>query len=38
MLAGNPTVGLPRLIRYSTERVEDDTLIAGYIHDPWTES
>jgi diaminohydroxyphosphoribosylaminopyrimidine deaminase / 5-amino-6-(5-phosphoribosylamino)uracil reductase len=34
MLAGTPAP-LPRLLRYSTERIEDDTLIAGYIRDPW---
>ena len=35
MLAGKPADNLPRLLRYSTERIEDDTLIAGYLHDPW---
>ena len=35
MLAGNPADTLPRLLRHSTERIEDDTLIAGYLHDPW---
>lgn len=35
MLAGAPAAALPRLLRYTTERIEDDTLIAGYIHDPW---
>jgi diaminohydroxyphosphoribosylaminopyrimidine deaminase/5-amino-6-(5-phosphoribosylamino)uracil reductase len=35
MLRGAPAATLPRLLRYSTERVDDDTLTAGYIHDPW---
>jgi diaminohydroxyphosphoribosylaminopyrimidine deaminase/5-amino-6-(5-phosphoribosylamino)uracil reductase len=35
MLRGEPAATLPRLLRYSTERVDDDTLTAGYIHDPW---
>jgi diaminohydroxyphosphoribosylaminopyrimidine deaminase / 5-amino-6-(5-phosphoribosylamino)uracil reductase len=36
MLAGKPTDSLPpRLLRHSTERIEEDTLIAGYLHDPW---
>jgi diaminohydroxyphosphoribosylaminopyrimidine deaminase/5-amino-6-(5-phosphoribosylamino)uracil reductase len=35
MLAGAPAAPLPRLLRYSTEQVEQDMLIAGYIHDPW---
>ncbi|HEY3989856.1 MAG TPA: bifunctional diaminohydroxyphosphoribosylaminopyrimidine deaminase/5-amino-6-(5-phosphoribosylamino)uracil reductase RibD [Acidobacteriaceae bacterium] len=35
MLAGPHATSLPRLLRYRTERIEDDTLITGYIHDPW---
>jgi diaminohydroxyphosphoribosylaminopyrimidine deaminase/5-amino-6-(5-phosphoribosylamino)uracil reductase len=35
MLAGRYATTLPHLLRYSTERIEEDTLIAGYIHDPW---
>lgn len=35
MLAGKPADSLPRLLRYSTERIEDDSLIAGYLRDPW---
>jgi len=35
MLAGPHATGLPHLLRYSTERIEEDTLIAGYFHDPW---
>jgi diaminohydroxyphosphoribosylaminopyrimidine deaminase/5-amino-6-(5-phosphoribosylamino)uracil reductase len=35
MLAGPHATTLPRLLRYSTERIEEDTLIAGYFHDPW---
>jgi diaminohydroxyphosphoribosylaminopyrimidine deaminase / 5-amino-6-(5-phosphoribosylamino)uracil reductase len=45
MLAGAPAASLPRLLRYRTERVGDetqagntlvgDTLTTGYIHDPW---
>jgi diaminohydroxyphosphoribosylaminopyrimidine deaminase/5-amino-6-(5-phosphoribosylamino)uracil reductase len=35
MLAGAHTIGLPRLLRYRTERIEEDTLTEGYIHDPW---
>jgi diaminohydroxyphosphoribosylaminopyrimidine deaminase/5-amino-6-(5-phosphoribosylamino)uracil reductase len=35
MLAGAESTSLPRLVRYRTERIADDTLIAGYIHDPW---
>lgn len=35
MLAGAHAASLPRLFRYQTERVEEDTLIEGYIHDPW---
>jgi diaminohydroxyphosphoribosylaminopyrimidine deaminase / 5-amino-6-(5-phosphoribosylamino)uracil reductase len=38
MLAGAPAATLPRLLRYSTERIEEDVLIAGYIHDPWLPS
>jgi diaminohydroxyphosphoribosylaminopyrimidine deaminase/5-amino-6-(5-phosphoribosylamino)uracil reductase len=35
MLAGPPAATLPRVLRYSTERVGDDTLVAGYVRDPW---
>ena len=29
-------LGYPRIPGiYSTEQIEDDTLIAGYLHDPW---
>jgi diaminohydroxyphosphoribosylaminopyrimidine deaminase/5-amino-6-(5-phosphoribosylamino)uracil reductase len=35
MLAGAHATSLPRLLRYRTERIEEDTLIAGHIHDPW---
>jgi diaminohydroxyphosphoribosylaminopyrimidine deaminase/5-amino-6-(5-phosphoribosylamino)uracil reductase len=35
MLAGSPAASLQRLLRYSTERLEEDLLIAGYIRDPW---
>jgi diaminohydroxyphosphoribosylaminopyrimidine deaminase / 5-amino-6-(5-phosphoribosylamino)uracil reductase len=35
MLAGPPTTALPRLLRYRTERIEEDLLIEGYVHDPW---
>jgi diaminohydroxyphosphoribosylaminopyrimidine deaminase/5-amino-6-(5-phosphoribosylamino)uracil reductase len=35
MLAGAEATGLPHLMRYRTERTAEDTLIAGYIHDPW---
>lgn len=35
MLAGAHAASLPRLLRYQTERIEEDTLIEGYIHDPW---
>jgi diaminohydroxyphosphoribosylaminopyrimidine deaminase / 5-amino-6-(5-phosphoribosylamino)uracil reductase len=35
MLAGAHATSLPRLLRYHTERIEEDTLTAGYIHDPW---
>jgi diaminohydroxyphosphoribosylaminopyrimidine deaminase/5-amino-6-(5-phosphoribosylamino)uracil reductase len=35
MLAGAPAATLPRLLRYRTEQVDQDMLIAGYVHDPW---
>ena len=35
MLAGPHATALPRLLRYRTERLDNDLLIAGYIHDPW---
>ena len=35
MLAGPHATALPRLLRYRTERVGDDLLVEGYIHDPW---
>jgi diaminohydroxyphosphoribosylaminopyrimidine deaminase/5-amino-6-(5-phosphoribosylamino)uracil reductase len=35
MLAGPHATSLPHLLRYRTERIEEDTLIAGYFHDPW---
>ena len=35
MLAGAHATSLPRLLRYRTERIEEDALIEGYIHDPW---
>jgi diaminohydroxyphosphoribosylaminopyrimidine deaminase / 5-amino-6-(5-phosphoribosylamino)uracil reductase len=35
MLAGAHATGLPRLLHYRTERIEEDTLTEGYIHDPW---
>jgi diaminohydroxyphosphoribosylaminopyrimidine deaminase/5-amino-6-(5-phosphoribosylamino)uracil reductase len=35
MLAGPHATTLPHLLRYRTERIEEDTLIAGYFHDPW---
>lgn len=35
MLAGRPSASLPRLLRYRTERLDDDLLIEGYVHDPW---
>jgi diaminohydroxyphosphoribosylaminopyrimidine deaminase / 5-amino-6-(5-phosphoribosylamino)uracil reductase len=38
MLAGPEATSLPHLIRYRTEQIADDTLIAGYIHDPWAGS
>jgi diaminohydroxyphosphoribosylaminopyrimidine deaminase/5-amino-6-(5-phosphoribosylamino)uracil reductase len=37
MLAGAPAATLPRLLRYSTERIEEDTLLTGYIHHPWSQ-
>ena len=35
MLAGSRAAALPHLSRYRTERLGDDLLIAGYVHDPW---
>ena len=35
MLAGSRVTALPRLLRYRTERIEEDLLIEGYVHDPW---
>jgi riboflavin biosynthesis pyrimidine reductase len=35
MLAGSRATALPRLMRYCTERLGDDMLIEGYVHDPW---
>jgi diaminohydroxyphosphoribosylaminopyrimidine deaminase / 5-amino-6-(5-phosphoribosylamino)uracil reductase len=35
MLAGAPASSLPRLVRYRAERIEDDLLVEGYVHDPW---
>lgn len=35
MLAGEPVSSLPQLLRYRTERLDDDLLIEGYLHDPW---
>jgi diaminohydroxyphosphoribosylaminopyrimidine deaminase/5-amino-6-(5-phosphoribosylamino)uracil reductase len=35
MLGGAPAATLRRLLRYSTEQVDPDMLIAGYFHDPW---
>jgi diaminohydroxyphosphoribosylaminopyrimidine deaminase/5-amino-6-(5-phosphoribosylamino)uracil reductase len=35
MLAGPHATTLPHLLRYRTERIEEDTMIAGYFHDPW---
>jgi diaminohydroxyphosphoribosylaminopyrimidine deaminase / 5-amino-6-(5-phosphoribosylamino)uracil reductase len=35
MLAGPHATSLPHLLRYRSERIEEDTLIAGYFHDPW---
>jgi diaminohydroxyphosphoribosylaminopyrimidine deaminase/5-amino-6-(5-phosphoribosylamino)uracil reductase len=38
MLAGSAATNMPHLIRYRSERVEEDLLISGYIHDPWAGS
>jgi diaminohydroxyphosphoribosylaminopyrimidine deaminase/5-amino-6-(5-phosphoribosylamino)uracil reductase len=38
MLAGAPLAGLPRLLHYSMERVNEDLLIAGYLRDPWVRA
>jgi diaminohydroxyphosphoribosylaminopyrimidine deaminase/5-amino-6-(5-phosphoribosylamino)uracil reductase len=35
MLAGSRATALPRLLRYRTERLDEDLLIEGYVHDPW---
>jgi diaminohydroxyphosphoribosylaminopyrimidine deaminase/5-amino-6-(5-phosphoribosylamino)uracil reductase len=35
MLAGTPAARLPRLLRYSSECLDEDMLIAGYVRDPW---
>jgi diaminohydroxyphosphoribosylaminopyrimidine deaminase / 5-amino-6-(5-phosphoribosylamino)uracil reductase len=35
MLGGAHATSLPRLLHYRTARIEEDTLIEGYIHDPW---
>ena len=35
MLAGTPAARLPRLLRYSSELLDEDMLIAGYVRDPW---
>jgi diaminohydroxyphosphoribosylaminopyrimidine deaminase/5-amino-6-(5-phosphoribosylamino)uracil reductase len=35
MLAGPHATTLPHLLRYRTETIEEDTMIAGYFHDPW---
>jgi diaminohydroxyphosphoribosylaminopyrimidine deaminase/5-amino-6-(5-phosphoribosylamino)uracil reductase len=35
MLAGAPAARLPRLLRYSSECLDEDMLIAGYVRDPW---
>ncbi|MFL6427320.1 MAG: bifunctional diaminohydroxyphosphoribosylaminopyrimidine deaminase/5-amino-6-(5-phosphoribosylamino)uracil reductase RibD [Acidobacteriaceae bacterium] len=35
MLAGAEVASLPHLIRYRAERIEEDLLNTGYIHDPW---
>jgi diaminohydroxyphosphoribosylaminopyrimidine deaminase / 5-amino-6-(5-phosphoribosylamino)uracil reductase len=35
MLAGAHATSLPHLLRYHTERIEEDSLTEGYIHDPW---
>jgi diaminohydroxyphosphoribosylaminopyrimidine deaminase/5-amino-6-(5-phosphoribosylamino)uracil reductase len=38
MLAGDSAARLPHLIRYRTERIGEDTLVEGYIHDPWASN
>jgi diaminohydroxyphosphoribosylaminopyrimidine deaminase / 5-amino-6-(5-phosphoribosylamino)uracil reductase len=35
MLAGSRAAALPHLSRYRTERLGEDMLIEGYVHDPW---
>jgi diaminohydroxyphosphoribosylaminopyrimidine deaminase/5-amino-6-(5-phosphoribosylamino)uracil reductase len=35
MLAGAHATSLPRLLHYRTERLEEDLLTQGYVHDPW---
>ena len=35
MLVGTPAARLPRLLRYSSELLDEDMLIAGYVRDPW---
>jgi diaminohydroxyphosphoribosylaminopyrimidine deaminase/5-amino-6-(5-phosphoribosylamino)uracil reductase len=35
MLAGAHATSLPRLLHYRNERLEEDMLTEGYIHDPW---
>lgn len=35
MLAGSRATALPHLLRYRPERLEEDLLIEGYVHDPW---
>jgi diaminohydroxyphosphoribosylaminopyrimidine deaminase / 5-amino-6-(5-phosphoribosylamino)uracil reductase len=35
MLAGPDDSALPSLLRYRTERLEDDLLLQGYLRDPW---
>jgi len=35
MLADAPAARLPRLLRYSSECLDEDMLIAGYVRDPW---
>ncbi len=37
MLAGDPPARLLHLIRYRTERIGEDTLVEGYIHEPWAD-
>jgi diaminohydroxyphosphoribosylaminopyrimidine deaminase/5-amino-6-(5-phosphoribosylamino)uracil reductase len=37
MLAGGRATSLPRLLRARTVRLEEDTLIEGYVHDPWRD-